>query len=240
MQYLGGKISQGRKLGPFFTSVIEALGGPNYYEPFVGAAGVMSRVHTTGRRYGGDINQDLIVLWKALQDGWVPPEDLTREEWLALKADPECSPLKSFAGFGCSMMGRWFSTYKISKTGVNLRGQAARSLVKLNQLCCDVEWRNCDYKEWEFEPGAVVYCDPPYEGSTPKWRDSFGFKYKEFWPWALHQFHDNNVRLYTSYFTVPDGWKPVVDLTQSVMAINVYDKKLHQAEFLLRPKRRGE
>ena len=34
---------------------------------------------------GCDINENIIMMWKGLQNGWTPPKHITKEEYLELK-----------------------------------------------------------------------------------------------------------------------------------------------------------
>jgi DNA adenine methylase len=47
-------------------------------EPFVGGANVIDKVQ--GKRIGGDKNEYVIALFKALQNGWIPPKNVSEEE----------------------------------------------------------------------------------------------------------------------------------------------------------------
>ena len=33
-------------------------------------------------RIGNDIHKELIAMWRALQDGWMPPETITEAEYI--------------------------------------------------------------------------------------------------------------------------------------------------------------
>ena len=107
MHYLGGKFRVANAIAAYIHLYAR---NDAYWEPFVGAAWVMAKVQLP-RRYGSDINLPMISLFKALQDGWLPPGDVSEDEYQAAKALPDTDPLKAFVGIGCSWGGKWFGGY---------------------------------------------------------------------------------------------------------------------------------
>lgn len=60
-----------------------------------------------------DKQEYLISLYKAVQNGWLPPEELTEEEYKYIKNHKdENKALTGFVGFGCSFGGKWFGAVK--------------------------------------------------------------------------------------------------------------------------------
>jgi DNA adenine methylase len=105
MQYLGGKS----KIRKEVSSFLESIRKPNqvYLEPFVGGGWVLQEM--TGERIASDGNIALIAMYKALQDGWIPPNEVSEElyrTYLVKSKTPDNSdPLTAFIGFGCSFGG---------------------------------------------------------------------------------------------------------------------------------------
>ena len=109
MRYFGGKERISGKLVEFMSQYIENKTA--YIEPFVGGCSVIAKVNHENR-IGNDINKALIALYKAIQNGWIPPDKLTNETYIRLKTEKnEEDPLTAFAGFGCSFAGKWFGGY---------------------------------------------------------------------------------------------------------------------------------
>ena len=68
----------------------------------------------------------------------------------------------------------------------------------------DVEFRCGDYKELDVS-NAVIYCDPPYQGTT---KYSTGkFNYDEFWDWC-RKMSENNI-VFVSEYNAPDDFECV-------------------------------
>ena len=69
MKFQGGKARLASHLAPH----ILAPGRTRYIEPFVGAGAVLTKVAPHFKNVQAlDISPDLIKMWKALQQGWLP------------------------------------------------------------------------------------------------------------------------------------------------------------------------
>lgn len=189
MQYVGGKQkSGGAQIAQAINAMIKALGLRSYCEPFCGGLSVTQRIVAPERR-ASDACAALICLYQRLQGGWVPPLSLSKEEWLELKAanDPS-NPLTAFAGFGCSFLGKWFTSYtpKFKRTNkyVHSALAATESLSNKMAKCQAVTFSSGDYRT--LGAGDLIYCDPPYEG-TVGYSAVGAFDSGSFWEWAREQ-----------------------------------------------------
>lgn len=68
-----------------------------------------------------------------------------------------------------------------------------------------------DYRNIEIPDGAVIYCDPPYQG-TAEYREG-GFNHAEFWEWVREKSKTHDV--YVSEYTAPDDFKKVLEFQQN-------------------------
>jgi len=190
--------------------------GQTYIEPFVGGGWVLQEVK--GTRYASDINPYLIAMYKALQQGWVPPDYVSEEEYQKAKKG-ECSDaLRGFIGFGCSFGGKWFGGYARShKTrreapeeySKDYRSKyathAKNSVLKMLPRIKDTIFYAQDYRFWT-PLGSIVYCDPPYEGFTP-YDYSPKFDYPMFWETMRTWSMDNTVLI--SSYSAPDDFESI-------------------------------
>lgn len=85
MQYFGGKGRLGSRIAAEIAKVRKE--GQVYVEPFVGGASVAR--HVPNRRILADGNRYLIALWESVVSGWDPPAEVTKDDYLAVKAYPE-------------------------------------------------------------------------------------------------------------------------------------------------------
>lgn len=195
MKYFGGKARIGKQI----ASVINEMGAESYHEPFCGLFSVGRHI-TAQKRSGADTHRDLVLLLQAVQNGWTGPDCVSEEEYQVLKkAEP--SALRGFVGFGCSFGGKFFGGYARDDTDRNYALNAQRSLKKLAPQIVDVSFYQQDYLE--YKGGAqVIYCDPPYRGTTGFTQGEFDSK--EFWDWVLDISKDAAV--FVSEYNAPDGF----------------------------------
>ncbi len=206
MRYLGGKARIASQVADLINSEIVANGITQYVEPFVGAGWVLDKVVCIHKE-ASDANKDLILLWKALQAGWVPPDHVSKEEYDAQK-EAEPSALRAFVGFGCSFSGKWFGGYAKDNSGRNYAGNAQRSLLKKLKNIDGVTFEHKRYTEVAAS-GALIYCDPPYAGTTGY--SSVGeFDTPSFWNWVRATAKDNLVLV--SEYSAPEDFECVLEI----------------------------
>ncbi|WP_191480143.1 DNA adenine methylase [Nocardioides ochotonae] len=219
MRYQGGKHRLAKELGRIIIE--RAAGRSTYVEPFVGGASVLAQVAPHFRRVvAADAQEDLILMWRAVQDGWIPPTTMPSvEDYWAMRDDPTPSPLRAFTGFGCSFGGGWFAGYARSNTLREDFAMAAhRGILRKAANFPHAEFRHCDYRLLGdvIGPDAVVYCDPPYAGTrTYKGTPSAGFDHDMFWRVAARWSEAGAVVLVSEY-AAPDHWVPIWSKTRHV------------------------
>lgn len=208
MQYLGGKEMIAKRLVEFLQPHVDAATA--YYEPFMGGASIISRV-SLPVRFASDANPHLAVLYRALTDGWVPPEDVTktcRDYYKAIQ--PLGDPLTAFIGAGCSFGGDWFAGFAgVRKDGKTYAGAAKRSLIKKLKGFGGVVFSAGGYRDVSPILGSGVYCDPPYANTT-----GYGavgkFDSAEFWQWVREI--SKICRVFVSEYTAPPDFACVWEL----------------------------
>jgi DNA adenine methylase len=177
-----------------------------YLEPFMGACSVLTAMapHFSAPA-AGDVHPDLVMMWQAMQRGWAPPQEMTRERYAWLRNQGP-SPERAFAGFGCSFSGRWFGgldatpgrARRGSKTAAVI---CASALERKRPALTSVFIVQADYRKWNPGPGVVVYCDPPYAGTTGY--GTGGWDVDQFWVTA-RQWAANGATVFVSEYSAPD------------------------------------
>ena len=206
MQYLGGKARQARHL----ARVIARFPARRYVEPFLGGGSVAERVvGSFPTSVLSDAHVDLMLMWLALVFGWVPPEEVSAEEYRALRhAEP--SALRGLVGFGGSFGGKWFGGYAVIQPdakhvgGSLYRPGRAGALRKADVFRVAGSRLQCSsYEEIDVGSGDLVYCDPPYAGTTP-----YGglppFDHDKFWATA-QDWADAGADVLISEYQAPPG-----------------------------------
>jgi DNA adenine methylase len=201
MQYFGGKA----RLAKDITNYLKAIRkeGQTYIEPFVGGGWIMEKMD--GERYGYDKHPYLIAMYQALQNGWIPPTEITEEQWRHIKDNKDDEPyLTGFVGFGCSYAGRFFEGYARGRDR-NYCLSAHNSILRKMNNMKDVKFDCLDYRDVS-PKDALIYCDPPYRGV--KWFSGLDrFNSDDFWNTMREWSKDNTVVI--SEYQAPDDFVEV-------------------------------
>jgi DNA adenine methylase len=197
MQYLGSK----RRIANKIINYIELERDVDSYwvEPFAGSCSILAKAR--GRRIGSDINKELISMFKALQTGWIPPAEITEDEYNNIKTNRLDFPshLVAFVGFTCSYGGRYFDCYARNKRGDNYAKQGRNALLKKIKKLSEVTFYCCQYYDLNIPSKSVIYCDPPYKSTTGY---GFDFNHDEFYQWCRNQVKKGH-KVYISEYDAP-------------------------------------
>lgn len=201
MRYFGGKARIGKHIVEYLKSIRKE--GQAYIEPFVGGGSIVSLMD--GERYAYDKHPHLIKMYQELQSGWVPPTALSEEEYENAKNGELPSHLTGFIGFGCSFAGKWFGGYARSGDR-NYCLNAHNSIMKKMKTMQDVKFECRDYLELNPE-GALIYCDPPYQGTTQYGKIVGDFDSAQFWD-KVREWSESNTVVVSEY-NAPDDFEEV-------------------------------
>lgn len=176
MWYAGGK----ERISKAVTQQLLALRRPEhdtYIEPFCGGANILSIMAPHFPKVlAADLHPDLILMWQALQEGWIPPENVSEEEYETLRFAPP-SALRGFVGFSLSFGGSWFSSYAAKGGPLN-----HRSVLRQSESMRHVRFLQADYRSLrQVSSKCLVYCDPPYFATSGYKSGTRHFDSAEFW-----------------------------------------------------------
>ena len=112
MKYMGSKARLSKDLSSIINKLIKEKGIDTYIEPFVGGANMIEHI-ICEKKLGSDNNEYLIRMWKALQQGWTPPDEISKELYIAIKQDKESfdKELVAVTGFCSTYNAKWFGGY---------------------------------------------------------------------------------------------------------------------------------
>ena len=221
MQYLGSKNKIAKYLLPIILREREEdewLEKQYYVEPFVGGANMMDKVD--GRRIGNDNNFYLISLWKALQSGWKPPLEVSKEEYKDIRSstDKYSPELVAFVAYLCSFGGKWWGGYASNSRNHNYAAMGGRSLAKQIKRLQDVEFTCNNYWDMDIPDNSLIYCDPPYEGT-----EKYGFKHLEdkfdhdkFWEWCRNKSSEGHT-VFISEYNAPDDFEELIAVKHKLL-----------------------
>lgn len=205
MRYMGSKAKLAKYILPIMLQ--DRKSNQWYIEPFAGAMNSICKVDG-GLRIANDINPYLIDLYRAVRDGWNPPEKISRDMYRDIKENKDKYPmyLVGFVGFGCSFGGIWFGGYA-SGEGRNYCYESRRNVLNQADGLRELILLCADYKQLVFPKSSIIYCDPPYMG-TSRYRalgEYDEFDHKIFWKWA-RKLHYSGHRIYVSEYTAPSDF----------------------------------
>lgn len=205
MVYMGSKNRIAKELIPIITEKLK----PNqwYVEPFVGGANMIDKIEHP-YKLGADNNKYLIALLEAVQNGQELPENINKDEYIAVKTNKDNYPdwYVGFVGFVCSFRAKFFggySGYYTTKTGIqrNYIKERINNILKQNldgiKLVCS------SYDALDIPANSIIYCDPPYNGTT-KYKDSFDSD--AFWQWCRDKAKEGHT-VYVSEYNAPEDFK---------------------------------
>lgn len=191
--YQGGKKRLGKKIYDAILQLSAEIEQQNsqhssikmpYFEPFVGMGGVLRYfARDPGRDcFACDINTDLILMWKSIQEGWIPPTECSKEQYEELKNSNEHSAERAYLGIVASWGGIWFSSYRLNYPyDRQFLQEGFKGIMNIKPDIMEVNFLDAK-PYYEHNPtGMLIYCDPPYYGN--KFNTTFfsNFDHDLFW-----------------------------------------------------------
>jgi len=198
MKYIGGKF----RLRKWICGILNKYRKPNqtFVDMFVGGASIVREM--TGSRIANDIDRDLIAFYRGLQRGWIPPSDLTKDDYYRQYqrwCGGESDALIGFMKFFCGMFGGAWGGFAISNGTSNgpicrpIYYSQANDSLKLAEQLTGVYLHSVDYRDVfaQLDSPCLVYCDPPYADMYNSYNISFDSEL--FWKFVREQSHKHTI-----------------------------------------------
>ena len=202
MKYIGSKTRLAKHIAPIINDIIKRYDIDTYIEPFCGGLNMMEHINCKNR-IAYDINRYLINMWKDILNGWMPPKELTKEDYNNIKnnKDNYSDSMVAIAGLCATYNAKWFGGYAgivhtKANTIRNYYDESIRNILKQKdkligvKLICDT-YENIECKN------SLLYCDPPYEGTT-KYKNIDNFDYDTYWN-KIRDWSKDNIVLCSEY-----------------------------------------
>lgn len=243
MRYFGGKERLSKHICKFINETYLKGNDKTFVDLFVGGCSIISKIDSNRKRYANDKNTYLISMWKALQKGWIPPKDLTKEQYMNIKNHKNDYDMAtvSFVGFGCSFGGKWFGGYANDCSGRNYCLHAHNSTMRKASCVSDVIFTNLDYRNVEIPLGSIVYCDKPYEntcGYNTKTNNVDKFNHDIFWQWVRDNSCKHTILVSEYVNNIPKDFD-IVWIKDDVTCSMLHNKRLKTTEAIAIYKREG-
>lgn len=206
---MGSKTRIVKHILPIMLQEADKLGLTTWVEPFVGGGNMIDKVPDTYDRAGWDINPHTIAALRAIRDHIdILPDSLTEEEYKAIKGSTLVDPVNSWLRFVASFGGKFDNGYAREKgsDASTFVQYGKRNAYKQTEGLQGVDLYVGSYDCFtELLEGCLIYCDPPYQGTTSYKTDTFN--HPEFWEWCRYMSTKNKV--FISEYQAPVDFKCV-------------------------------
>jgi len=227
MKYMGSK----NRIAKYILPIMLEHRAPEmtWVEPMVGGGNMIDKVE--GKRIGADINPHIIDALITIRDcvNELPKDktEFTEAEYKGLRKSDDYKH-KGYAGFAFSYGGKWLGGWRRDKMGKrDYINEAYRNALKQSDKIKDVKLLNYSYRELPLNTDkALIYCDPPYEGTTKYKND---FDHADFWEWC-REMSDRGHKVFVSEYNAPDDFECVWegDLRNGLNVANGNVKKVNR------------
>lgn len=210
MKYMGSKGRIAKDILPIMLK--HRKSDQFWVEPFVGGANIIDKVD--GNRIGSDLNQHVISALKLIVDGKTPRNDSEYTEAHYKKhaeifrsgGIPEDVNLSSYAmiafSFGAKWIGGWSRGKRADGTPRDYVEEQHKASEKQRSFIAGVDFRSGGYQDLIIPPESIIYCDPPYQGTT-QYRDKFD--HDSFWQWCREKVLEGH-SVFVSEYNAPDDF----------------------------------
>jgi DNA adenine methylase len=203
--YQGGKAKIGKQIANFIKMVEDIVEWKGeYMEPFCGLLGVGIHFASDGRQVlANDLNKDLILILKAIKQGWNPPRACSKKKYEKFRDSNTHSAVRGFYGFACAYSGIFYAGYRIKSGERNFFNTFRSSLINMRPALHNIKFTSKSYDKLQ-PKGMTIYCDPPYVDNNFGTEHFDSFDFDHFWQTMRKWSKDNLV--FISEYRAPDDF----------------------------------
>jgi len=214
MKYMGSKSRIAKDILPIILK--NRTSDEQYYvEPFCGGCNLIDKVK--GNRIASDINYYLMCMWYALEKGWIPPKEITRDFYnecrqKAYNKVVVDAHIIGYVGFNGSYGGRFYDGgfAGISQTNGGERNyplESYNNVMKQVDKIKGITFKCCSYNDLQVPYNSIIYCDIPYK-NTKQYIESKDFDYEKFYSWCRNM-KEIGHEIFVSEYEMPEDFKCV-------------------------------
>lgn len=210
---MGSKNRIAKFILPIMLAEAEKQGLKTWVEPFVGGANTIDKVPSNYKRIGYDLNPHTIAALIAIRD--IPdklPESVSEQEYKSYKGT-EPNPVTSWVRYCASFGGKFENGYarESGSDETTFVGYGRRNAQKQSPNLQGVELLNQSYdstvfQEIVYEHPSLIYCDPPYQGTTGY--KTGAFDHDKFFDWCRQKKVEGHT-VFVSEYNAPDDFEVV-------------------------------
>jgi len=209
MIYMGSKT----KLAKHILKIIlkERRGYRQFYvEPFVGGGNMIDKV--SGNRIGGDSNFYAIKALETIRDRLdeLPKSNADTNEGIYHQMKSSKDPgMKGYYGFHLSFGGKYFGGWRRDSKGKDYIKSGYKAAVRQSRKLQGVQLGYRQYDRLYIPEKSIIYCDPPYKGTTEYNVSKFdGIR---FWEWCRQKTREGHI-VFISEYNAPDDFECVWEM----------------------------
>lgn len=235
MRYMGSKRRIWKYISP---TILKGREENQYYvEPFCGGCNSIAQVD--GNRIASDINPYLMEMWKGLLKGEEYPEEIPRETFIKAKIAYKNTDYTNYSvamigwiGYMASYNGIFYHSYSgIGSDGKDYVKASMDNIKKQLPLMNGITLDCCSYDELDIPEKSIIYCDPPYKGTS-----GYGakFEYDKFYDWCFSK-KDEGHKVYISEYSMPTEFKRIwsMDVSNSLDRFSEQREKRKECLFTI-------
>ena len=214
--YSGGKQRIGKKIANCIQDFVKDEKIIGYCEPFCGMLSIYHHMVNKDIDYlAGDLSENIVLFWKAVQNGWEPPTKVSEEEYNFYKKSKN-SAMKCFVGHQYGFSGSFFGGYA-PKYGKTIDSNSACNRIqKIKDKINNVKFTCDSYDSFSGLEGYIIYCDPPYN-NTKCWYGKT-FDNDKFWQWCRNMSMKNFV--FISEYNAPNDFTSIWQKTNKLTGLS--------------------
>lgn len=210
MKYMGSKNRIAKHILPIMLKEMHGKDYNTWVEPFVGGGNMIDKVPNEYNRIGADLNEHTIAAMLGIRDFVNKfPSNVSEEYYKNIKGTAP-HLINSWIRYGGSFGGKFDSGYARSKDSKgndrNHICEAKRNAIKQSPKIQGVEFICCSYKDLSVLSNCLIYCDPPYQGTTGY--KTGEFNHEEFFDWCREMKGKGN-SVFVSEYDAPDDFELV-------------------------------
>ena len=203
MKYMGSKARISKYILPIMLEEAEKHRITTWVEPFCGGCNMIDKVPDSFERIGYDFNEHTIKAMIDIRDNSEGlPDAVSEQTYKSYKGLPPQS-ITSWVMFVCSFGGKFENGYAREEGSdeTTFCGYGKRNALKQSPKIQNVKFICDSYENLDFED-CLIYCDPPYQGTTGY--KTGAFNHDKFFEWCREQAKKNIV--FVSEYNAPDDF----------------------------------
>lgn len=203
MVYMGSKAKYAKYIVPILQKAIDDNKVDTYIECFVGGANIIDKIKCENK-YGYDRSDTLIALLQAIQSGMNNVlKEGSRELWDKGKeyvkngkmpSDMTLAEIGAMEFFASYCNGGFPRGYAKNTSTRDYFNEARRNAEAQSEHLNGIHFVCQNYDELKDVSGAVIYLDPPYQGTKIYgYANQSKMDYEHFWNWVRDLSKNNYV-----------------------------------------------